>query len=55
MRKLGRGAKIVLVRRYRRWRRGKLETVREAFRSKNPPLSLRQTDAQLILALRPAS
>ncbi len=55
MRKHGRGAKIVYVRRYRRWRGGKLETVRDALRSANPPKPMQASDSQLILALRPAS
>lgn len=37
----GQGPKDVLVRRYRRWRRGKIEWVRDAFRSAWHPLSLR--------------
>lgn len=41
----------VLVRRYRRWRHGKLETVREALRSNHPRQAKLLDEQQLSLDL----
>lgn len=55
MSKHGRGPKVVLVRRYLRWRFGKLEWVRETLRSNSPQAPQGDLKAQLTLGLQPAS
>lgn len=51
MRKHGGGPKDVWVRRYRRWRHGKLEWVRDALRSKALMTPLGDLENQLSLGL----
>ena len=49
MRKRGQGPKDILVQKYRRWRRGKLERVPTALRSNSHKLALRRSKDQLSL------
>lgn len=49
MRKRGQGPKDVLVRKHRRWRRGKLERVSTALRSNSHKMALRQSKDQMSL------
>jgi hypothetical protein len=51
MKNHGGGPKDVWVRRYRRWRHGKLEWVRDALRSNNPLAPHGDMDDQLSLDL----
>jgi hypothetical protein len=44
----GDGPKIVLVKAYARWQRGKRRKVRSFLRAMSPPLSLRDSPLQLI-------
>jgi len=46
----GKGPKDLLVRKYRRWRRGRLEWVAQALRSISPKMSLRHSNEQLTFA-----
>lgn len=56
MRSHGKGAKHVLVPRYRRWTAGKLQGVCQALRGADHKLSKRRSKDQLVLALeRPES
>lgn len=47
----GRGPKDIFVRGYPRWRHGKLEWVRAAHRSNDPPPALKPSPEQMPLSL----
>lgn len=51
MRKPGRGPRDVLVRKYRRWRDGKLQRVKTSTRGIDPALAVRSSKLQLKLGL----